>query len=473
MQNSQNQELDYPKFAVVGHPNKGKSSIVSSLALDDSIQIGDTPGTTQVKRGFPLKVDGKIIYELFDTPGFQRARRVLAWLKQQEPVSADKRADVVRTFIFEHKEDERFRDEIELLEPIMDGAGIIYVVDASKPYGSEYEVEMEILRWCGQPSMAILNLIGDDDYREQWKSALGHYFRMVRTFNPIETSFSDHISLLEGISQLKEEWTAPIKEAIRVLESLHQQKIEESVNVIVGNIEKSLSFVFTQSIRSEKATEEERISATEKYEKKMVQYERNQRKSIEEIWNHKSIEKLEDTLTVGETALFSKESASIFGLSEKALILTGVSAGAFGGLGIDLLFGGSSFFLGSIIGGAVGGIGAKFGFDNLYEVKIMGQQVGKRELTVGPMQNLNFPYILLGRALYHASTVAKRSHALREHLKLENRHFSTEQLIDSDMRKTVEKVHIVLRKGEKPSEELWIAYKKVVTQGLKKLLNEK
>jgi len=174
----------YPKFAVVGHPNKGKSSIVSSLALDDSVQIGDTPGTTQVKRGFPLRVDGKIIYELFDTPGFQRARRVLAWLNAQESVTADKKSDVVRRFVHEHQNQDAFRDEIELLKPILAGAGIIYVVDASKPYGPEYEVEMEILRWCGQPSMAILNLIGEEDYRDQWKSALGHYFRLVRTFNP-------------------------------------------------------------------------------------------------------------------------------------------------------------------------------------------------------------------------------------------------------------------------------------------------
>ena len=282
---------DYPKFAVVGHPNKGKSSIVSSLSLDDSIQIGDTPGTTQVKRGFPLKVDGKIIYELFDTPGFQRARRVLAWLKAQEPVSADKRTDVVRKFIVEHKDNERFQDEIELLEPIVDGAGIIYVVDASKPYGSEYEIEMEILRWCGQPSMAILNLIGKDDYREQWKSALGHYFRMVRTFNPVESTFSDHISLLESISHLKEEWTKPIKGAIEVLEKLHQDKIDLTVNAIVENIQKTISFVYKKNIKEEKASAKEEELAKIAYREAIVRYEQEQRKTIEKIWNHQSIRK--------------------------------------------------------------------------------------------------------------------------------------------------------------------------------------
>ena len=466
----ENLNTTYPKFAVVGHPNKGKSSIVSSLALDDSVQIGDTPGTTQVKRGFPLKVDGKIIYELFDTPGFQRARRVLSWLNEQEPVSADKRSDVVRAFIATHREDERFRDEIELLEPIVNGSGIIYVVDASKPYGSEYEVEMEILRWCGQPSMAILNLIGSEDYRDQWKSALGHYFRMVRTFNPIKATFREHIELLESMSQLKEEWTKPIKVAINVLEELQEQKIEQSIDSIVNNMTKVLSFVYKHQIVGESATPQEEEQSKHGYRETIVQYEKEQEKNIEQIWNHRSVEKVENTLVLDNVGLFSKESASIFGLSQQQLIITGASAGAMGGLGIDLLFGGGTLFLGSVIGGAVGGVGAMMGFDNLYEFKILGQSIGKRELTIGPMKNINFPYILLGRSLYHASVIAKRSHAMRENINLENEAFLTEQIIDSEMRKTLEKVHVSLRKGEKPKEEDLKNYKRVLKESFLGLL---
>ncbi len=461
---------DYPTFAVVGHPNKGKSSIVSSLSLDNSIQIGDTPGTTQIKRGFPLKVDGKIIYELFDTPGFQRARRVLAWLKAQEPVSADKRTDVVRKFIFEHKDNEKFRDEIELLEPIVDGAGIIYVVDASKPYGSEYEIEMEILRWCGQPSMAILNLIGKDDYREQWKNALGHYFRMVRTFNPVESTFSDHISLLESMSQLKEEWTKPIKVAIEVLENLHEEKINLTIDAIVESIQKIISFVYKKSIKKEKASAKEEESAKVAYREALVRYEQEQRKAIEKIWNHQSISKEEEGLMLDEVGLFSKESASIFGLSEKELIVTGASAGAITGVGVDLLFAGSTFFTASLIGGLIGGVGAKFGFNNLYEVKILGKSIGKRELSIGPMKNLNFPYILLGRALYHSSTIAKRSHALRDSLQLDKEEFFVEQMMNSKLRKKLEESHVQLRKGNTLKEENLIQYKEVVLESFTKLL---
>ncbi len=466
MQNSKN----YPKFAVVGHPNKGKSSIVSSLALDDSVQIGDTPGTTQVKRGFPLKVDGKIIYELFDTPGFQRARRVLGWLEEQESVPADRRADLLKIFIAKHRDDPRFRDEIELLEPIMEGAGIIYVVDASKPYGAEYEIEMEILRRTGQPSMAILNLIGNEDYTEQWKRALGHYFRLVRTFNPIEATFNNHMDLLESMAQLKEEWTQPIKVAIDVLNGLHQQKIDQSVDTIVESMQKSLTFVYSKDIKGESATKKEKSSSQTAYQQQIVNYEKEREKNIEQIWNHRSIDKVENALVLDDVGLFSKESASIFGLSQKALMITGASAGAIGGLGIDLALGGGTFFLGSIIGGTVGGIGAMLGFNNLYEVKVMGKNIGHRQLTIGPMQNINFPYILLGRALFHASVIAKRSHALRNSVVLENEASYTEQLIDSEMRKKLEKLHLKLRNKDKCNEEIIEEYRKVILESFSNLL---
>ena len=61
-----------PRFAVVGHPNKGKSSVVATLAQNDSIAIAMEPGTTRDSHRYPMKVDDVTLYELIDTPGFQR-----------------------------------------------------------------------------------------------------------------------------------------------------------------------------------------------------------------------------------------------------------------------------------------------------------------------------------------------------------------------------------------------------------------
>ena len=45
-----------PTFAMVGHPNKGKSSLVATLARDVTVRIGPEPGTTTHARAFPLRV---------------------------------------------------------------------------------------------------------------------------------------------------------------------------------------------------------------------------------------------------------------------------------------------------------------------------------------------------------------------------------------------------------------------------------
>ena len=51
-----------PRFAVVGHPNKGKSSIVATLAQNDGIAIALEPGTTRNSQRYPLSVDDRPLY---------------------------------------------------------------------------------------------------------------------------------------------------------------------------------------------------------------------------------------------------------------------------------------------------------------------------------------------------------------------------------------------------------------------------
>jgi len=130
--------LTHPIFAIVGHPNKGKSSIVATLAEDESVAISPDPGTTRKSRGYQMRIDEQVLYELVDTPGFQRPRAVLSWLQEHER-GAHARAAVVEEFVATHRGDERCRDECELLQPIIGGAGILYVVDGAHPYGTEYE----------------------------------------------------------------------------------------------------------------------------------------------------------------------------------------------------------------------------------------------------------------------------------------------------------------------------------------------
>jgi len=461
----------HPSFAVVGHPNKGKSSIVAALAMDDSIAISDTPGTTTQKRSFPLKVDDEVLYELFDTPGFQRARQVLAWLKSHD-VSADRRHEVVQAFIREHKDDPKFNDEVELLEPIMEGAGIIYVVDASKPYGEEYEAEMEILRWCGQPSMALINHIDENDYSQEWKRALGGYFQIIRTFNPMERELEQHLAILESMAQLREEWTPQIKRSIERFKEYHAYMLQRSATAITKLIYRALSYVEQYPIKGEEATQQERDIVAERYQNALRSFEDETQKRIEQIWNHRHIKKEEEDLAFEGMDLFSEESASIFGLTRKELLITAATSGAAAGAGLDLMLGGSTLLLGTGIGAVVGGVGAFFAFDELSEIKVLGQKLGRRYLEMGPMENRNFPYILLGRILYHTVRIAHLSHAYRGKVDLKMDQSFKARWLDDETRKALEKFHARFRAAKAVDDETLSGYEALVGKRLKKLLDE-
>src|SRR5262249_34012638 len=91
-----------PRFVVVGRVNKGKSSIVATLAEDDSVRIDPRPGTTTEVREYPVRVDGRTLFTLVDTPGFEDAPRALAWLRQRE-VSAANRPSRVEELLSAHE----------------------------------------------------------------------------------------------------------------------------------------------------------------------------------------------------------------------------------------------------------------------------------------------------------------------------------------------------------------------------------
>src|SRR4030095_1532844 len=190
-----------PAFAVVGRPNRGKSSIVSTLAQDDSVRIAPEPGTTTQCRAYPMRVDGEVQYVLVDTPGFQRARRAFDWMRARETHAGAHRA-VVEAFVAEHRGTGRFPDECELLGPVLAGAGILYVVDGARPYGPDFEAEMEILRWTGQPSMALINPIGGDGHVEEWRAALSQYFKIVRVFDAHAATVAARLQLLGRLVEL-------------------------------------------------------------------------------------------------------------------------------------------------------------------------------------------------------------------------------------------------------------------------------
>ncbi len=452
--------MSEPRFAVVGHPNKGKSSIVATLAADDAVRVAPEPGTTTRSRAFPMSVDGRTLYTLIDTPGFQRARRALEWMKQRE-TTADQHAAVVRDFVEAHERTEGFTDEVELLRPLLDEsnpAGILYVVDGSVPYGPEYEAEMEILRWTGRPSLALINPIGDADHVEAWRSALGQYFKIVRVFNAVTAEFEKRLELLRAFGQLKEAWRDPLEQAVQALDGDRQRRRRESAREIASLLADGLTLSVTKKIGPADDAKKFQPALLEDFKGQLRRREKRGRERVESVYDHHGLDRREADggaeLDALAGDLFSQEAWLLFGLRRRDLVLAGVGGGAAAGGTLDVAAGGTSFLLGAAIGAVVGGTLGYMGAGRLAEFKLINRPLGGKLLRCGPTRNPNFPFVLFGRARFHHRLVAGRTHAQRGALEVDQTKAGAMNPLTDPQRDALSKAFKTLSKAGEDMEKI-------------------
>jgi hypothetical protein len=445
-----------PVFAVVGRPNKGKSSIVATLARDDAVYIDARAGSTKEAHSYPMKVDGETLYELVDTPGLQRARSVLDWLNAHCSDAAA-RPETVKAFVEQHTGDARYRDECQALQPIVNGAGIIYVVDGSVPYGADYEAEMEILRWSGRPSLALINPIEGEQFVEEWTAGLGQFFRTVRIFNAHRAEVTKQLELLELFGHLDPSWREPLERAVAILQHDRQLQGQGASSYITDLIVEAITYKVEQAVPDGLPLEPVQKLLFERYKAHLVKRERQCRQRVEELYYYSNLKKSEESLALEESDLFNIEKWYLWGLSERALLTAAASAGAVvggsTGIVVDAATGGLLGGLGTLVagaGGAVSGIwGARKYADKIGQVKVKGIPTGGNMLSYGPSKSVNFPFVLLGRALLHQRLISTRTHADRDALDLNQP--LLERLSEKE-RKRLARLFDDIRNDRKPAE---------------------
>ena len=419
---------DAPRFAVVGRVNKGKSSIVATLAEDDSVRIDPRPGTTTEVREYPVSVDGRPLFVLVDTPGFEDAPHALAWLRAREVSAADRPARVAE-LLRAHEGTADFLDERKLLAPILAGANILYVVDGTRPFRRNYEAEMEILRWTGQPGMALVNRIGAEDHAAEWRRALDQYFKIVRDFDAYSVTFDERLSLLESFRELRPGSRQAIDEAVTALVAQRRRRRGEAAAEIAELIADELTHTEEIAVEDEAALEAERDRLERGFHDHLRSREEKARRRIEGLYRHSEVRFEGAALErpVFQQDLFAEETWKLLGLSPAELVAAGTLAGAAVGGALDLMVGGASVMAGTAIGGAVGGATALVGIGRRFaRVRPVGPGglagwmiaarrywEGGRRFRIGPHAQPNFPWVLLDRALLHYDGVARRTHARR------------------------------------------------------------
>lgn len=400
-----------PVFAVVGHPNEGKSTVLSTLAEDDRVRVSPFPGETSECRSFPVIIDGKEILRFVDTPGFQYPIATLEWFQRHE----ENERNLANAFRVGHSKSQEFRSECELLGALADGAGVIYVADGSRPVESEDRVEMEILRLAGNPRMAVINSKEDlPDFVEEWKNTACRYFNSIRFFNAHRATYSDRIGLLESLKSIDQRWEPALETAIVAFREDWRRRNSKVIEALVALMEACVTHSGSARWKETQDEGECRRIAEENYFREIRRLEETFRNTVKRIYKHNlfNYEIPGDSLV--QEDLLSKKTLRLLGLSRGQIAGVGaVSGGLFGGF-LDAHAGGTSLMLGTLIGAGIGGSLGYFSSNRLTEVKVATVSLGWKEIVVSSHKYSNLPFILLDRALLYYSLATNWAHGRRE-----------------------------------------------------------
>ncbi len=405
-----------PSFAIVGAVNHGKSSVVSTLSEDDQVRVSAMPGETVECQRFELR--DLVVFH--DTPGFQNAFEALAELapaaRAKEPLA------VYREFIERHRSDSAFEAECRLLQPVVDGAGIIYVVDGSEPLLELHAAEMEVLRLTGQPRVAVIQRTGVDDHVQEWRRRLDLHFNAVREFDAHRATFADRVELLETLAAIERDWKPKLNRAIALLREEQATRISECAEIIVELLADALAHreVAGMDARGPSRREELGEELRARFIEAVRAREIGAHRAIIRLFRHNRVKADDAQGPVFDADLFGVDTWRLFGLDQRQLVAAGAFGGAAAGAGLDVLTAGHTLLAGALVGGVVGAAGALVLGLRRPEVKVTVPGFGRRfrlgggAVSVGPYKAVNFPWILLDRAVGTFGYVINRAHARRD-----------------------------------------------------------
>jgi GTPase Era involved in 16S rRNA processing len=420
-------QREVPTFAVVGRVNMGKSAVIATLLeIDDNelIRISPTPGETTRCQLHRVVFSDRECLRFIDTPGFSRPVEAMRAIQQIHGAGTPG-LEALKKFVAEAGED--FGDEKRLLEPLIQGAGVLYVVDPGKPLRDDFLAEMEILRWTGSPRLALLNrrdkAPGPDE--EAWKTRLSGAFNLVRTFDAHHARYEERLRLLKALLEIEETHREQLEETIHLVENEWQRRREEAVEAMISFLEDALCLRVSATLeerdlrmptRRGKKTEE----LSKRYFLKLADAERGCFGQLLKIYRHHLLRADSKPEAFQGIDLESKETWSKFGLSRTQLVAVSAALGASAGMAVDI---GTVFFshgAGTAIGALLGGGAAWFKGGSLPDLRISltgGVKLGTGEgksLTMGPPKNPNFPWILLDGVITRYQKMLARAHGRRD-----------------------------------------------------------
>ncbi len=402
-----------PEIAIMGHPNEGKSSVLSTLAEDDSVRVSPTPGETTQCRTFPVVIDGREVLRFTDTPGFQNPGRVLSILK----TLSGEGGEIIRKFREQARIIAELADDRELLLPVERGAGIIYVVDGSRPVRNVDREEMEILRLTGRPRMAIINCKDQEEqHLQSWKEEFRKSFNANRVFNAHRATYAERILLLEALQSIDQDWQPVIGQVVTAFQRDWAARNQVTAGLIIAMLRDCLRFRLTVAANEESQDRRREEELVRSFNKSLAGIESKAHQKIRAQFKHHIFNYQLPPRSILREDLFNERTWQILGLSRRQLAILGGLSGAAVGAGLDVAHAGLSMGLYAALGGAIGALGAVLGGESVStSASFMGMKLGGQQLQIGPVNSIDLLFVLLNRALLFYFHTINWAHGRRDY----------------------------------------------------------
>lgn len=364
------------KLAVVGHTNVGKTSLLRTLTRDVGFgAISHRPSTTQHVEGARLSVDGEALIELYDTPGFEDAVALYEYIEQL-PKTAERLdgPELLQRFLNSSEARQRFEQEAKVLRQLLQSDAGFYVIDAREPLLAKYRDELAILAMCGKPLLPVLNFVNSAEQREPaWRELLARLglHALVR-FDTIAPSQDGEQRLYENLSLVLDSQRPRLQRLIKHNQAQVLVRRKAAYRLIA-------ELLIDVSACRRSVHPDQLEEAIQDLHRDVRQREQACVEALLKLYAFRKDDAQASALPLEEGRwgddLFNPATMKQLGIK----VGGGMAAGAATGMGIDLLTGGLSLGMATVVGAAVGGLTQTF---RNYGERLKGKWRGERELTV-------------------------------------------------------------------------------------------
>lgn len=394
------------RVAVVGHTNTGKTSLLRTLAYDQTFgQVTDAPGTTREVISLPVFLDGRPALSWFDTPGLEDSVGLRDWIDGlSDPAKRLDGVDRVERFLNDPQARAHFEQESRVLAQVLKSDALLYVVDARDNVLAKHRDELHLLQSCGKPVLPVLNFVASSQANPQpWIDVFArHAMHIHLSFDTISPPINGQQAMYDTLGQL-------LGARQTVLRALGQEAARQRCQRLRAAVSLLASLCVTSASRHCRAQDEPDAvaAATGLLEQEVRADERQFVTDLLKLYQFSEHDYLPQTTgwdgSSWSTDLFDKQTLKALGID----LGKGAAVGGAIGATFDVLTAGLSLGAGTAIGATAGsawqGVG-RWGKD------LKAKMLGQRELMVGDAALV----VLVKRNADLIQALERRGHAAQQ-----------------------------------------------------------